>query len=321
MVDIVNLTKYYDRFIALDNVNLHIDKGEIFGFVGPNGAGKTTTMKIMCGLIKATSGSIIINGVAVLKRSSEVGRMIGYVPDFFGVYDNFKVIEYMEFYASMYGMSRHESDLAADRLLDMVGLLDKKNEFVDGLSRGMKQRLCVARALIHDPELLVLDEPNSGLDPRARLDMKNIMKDLREMGKTVVISSHILPELSEMCTSVGIIDHGRIVTSGKFDDIIAQGHTEPPVRIKGYILGMSGHQALERISVIIRERFSVDRIVENDGELIVYYHGGREEDAELLRSLVDNGVHVHQFVREKENLESLFLEITGGYKDEQNTIY
>lgn len=321
MVDIVNLTKYYDRFIALDNVNLHIDKGEIFGFVGPNGAGKTTTMKIMCGLTKATSGKIVIDGVNVLKKSSDVRRMIGYVPDFFGVYDNFKVIEYMEFYGSMYGMTRREADKASERLLDLVNLSDKRDEFVDGLSRGMKQRLCVARALIHDPELLVLDEPNSGLDPRARVEMKNIMKSLRELGKTVIISSHILPELSEMCTSIGIIDHGRIVTSGKVEDIMAQGNAEAPVKIKGYILGLSGHDALERISVIIRERFSVDRIVENNGELIVYYHGDRESDAELLRSLVDNGVHVHQFVREKENLESLFLEITGGSTDGKKNIY
>lgn len=321
MVDIVNLTKYYDRFIALDNVNLHIDKGEIFGFVGPNGAGKTTTMKIMCGLLKATSGKIIINGVDALKKTSDVRRMIGYVPDFFGVYDNFRVIEYMEFYASMYGMSRREADVAADRLLELVNLTDKRDEFVDGLSRGMKQRLCVARALIHDPELLILDEPNSGLDPRARVEMKNIMKDLRELGKTVVISSHILPELSEMCTSIGIIDHGRIVTSGKVNDIMTQGHAEAPVKIKGYILGLSERESLERISVIIRERFSVDRISENGGELIVYYHGDRESDAEVLRSLVDNGVHVHQFVREKENLESLFLEITGGNEDDKKNVY
>ncbi len=321
MVDIINLTKYYDRFIALDNVNLHIDKGEIFGFVGPNGAGKTTTMKIMCGLIKATSGKIMINGVDALKKTSDVRRMIGYVPDFFGVYDNFRVIEYMEFYASMYGMSRREADVAADRLLELVDLSDKREEFVDGLSRGMKQRLCVARALIHDPELLILDEPNSGLDPRARVEMRNIMKDLRELGKTVVISSHILPELSEMCTSIGIIDHGRIVTSGKVNDVMAQENTGAPVKIRGYMLGLSERESLERISVIIRERFSVDRISENGGELIVYYHGDRESDAELLRSLVDNGVHVHQFVRERENLESLFLEITGGDEDVKKNVY
>ena len=192
MVDIEELTKRYGKFVALDHMNLHIDKGEIFGFVGPNGAGKTTTMRIMCGLLKATSGKVTIDGVDALGRPADVKRKIGYVPDFFGVYDNLKVMEYMDFYGSMYGMSKREVEKVADKYLELVALQDKKDEFVDSLSRGMKQRLCVARALIHDPELLVLDEPSSGLDPRSRHDMKNILRDLKEMGKTIVISSHIL---------------------------------------------------------------------------------------------------------------------------------
>lgn len=220
MVDIEELTKRYGKFVALDHMNLHIDKGEIFGFVGPNGAGKTTTMRIMCGLLKATSGKVTIDGVDALGRPADVKRKIGYVPDFFGVYDNLKVMEYMDFYGSMYGMSKWEVEKVADKYLELVALQDKKDEFVDSLSRGMKQRLCVARALIHDPELLVLDEPSSGLDPRSRHDMKNILRDLKEMGKTIVISSHILPELSEMCTSIGVIDHGKIVASGSVDEIV-----------------------------------------------------------------------------------------------------
>lgn len=220
MVDIEELTKRYGKFVALDHMNLHIDKGEIFGFVGPNGAGKTTTMRIMCGLLKATSGKVTIDGVDALGRPADVKRKIGYVPDFFGVYDNLKVMEYMDFYGSMYGMSKRKVEKVADKYLELVALQDKKDEFVDSLSRGMKQRLCVARALIHDPELLVLDEPSSGLDPRSRHDMKNILRDLKEMGKTIVISSHILPELSEMCTSIGVIDHGKIVASGSVDEIV-----------------------------------------------------------------------------------------------------
>ena len=220
MVDIEELTKRYGKFVALDHMNLHIDKGEIFGFVGPNGAGKTTTMRIMCGLLKATSGKVTIDGVDALGRPADVKRKIGYVPDFFGVYDNLKVMEYMDFYGSMYGMSKRKVEKVADKYLELVALQDKKDEFVDSLSRGMKQRLCVARALIHDPELLVLDEPSSGLDPRSRHDMKNILRDLKEMGKTIVISSHILPELSEMCTSIGVIGHGKIVASGSVDEIV-----------------------------------------------------------------------------------------------------
>lgn len=320
MVEIEELTKRYGRFLALDHVNFHINKGDIFGFVGPNGAGKTTTMRIMCGLIKATSGNVVIDGVNVLKRPAEVKRLIGYVPDFFGVYDNLKVMEYMEFYGSMYGMRKVDVVDASERLLELVNLQDKHEAFVDSLSRGMKQRLCVARSLIHDPELLILDEPGSGLDPRSRVEMWNLLKRLSAMGKTIMISSHILPELSEMCDSIGVLDHGRMVASGNVDEILDHSDAMSPVRIKGYMLGMSAETSMDRISVIIKERFDVDRIIVRDDEIFVYYTGSRERDSELLRSLVDNGVHIHQFYRDRGDLESLFLEITGGGSNDCKTV-
>ena len=320
MVEIEELTKRYGRFLALDHVNFHINKGDIFGFVGPNGAGKTTTMRIMCGLIKATSGNVVIDGVNVLRRPAEVKRLIGYVPDFFGVYDNLKVMEYMEFYGSMYGMRKADVVDASERLLELVNLQDKHEAFVDSLSRGMKQRLCVARSLIHDPELLILDEPGSGLDPRSRVEMWNLLKRLSAMGKTIMISSHILPELSEMCDSIGVLDHGRMVASGNVDEILDHSDAVSPVRIKGYMLGMSAETSMDRISVIIKERFDVDRIIVRDDEIFVYYTGSRERDSELLRSLVDNGVHIHQFYRDRGDLESLFLEITGGGSNDWKTV-
>lgn len=320
MVEIEELTKRYGRFLALDHVNFHINKGDIFGFVGPNGAGKTTTMRIMCGLIKATSGNVVIDGVNVLKRPAEVKRLIGYVPDFFGVYDNLKVMEYMEFYGSMYGMRKADVVDVSERLLELVNLQDKHEAFVDSLSRGMKQRLCVARSLIHDPELLILDEPGSGLDPRSRVEMWNLLKRLSAMGKTIMISSHILPELSEMCDSIGVLDHGRMVASGNVDEILDHSDAVSPVRIKGYMLGMSAETSMDRISVIIKERFDVDRIIVRDDEIFVYYTGSRERDSELLRSLVDNGVHIHQFYRDRGDLESLFLEITGGGSNDCKTV-
>lgn len=320
MVEIEELTKRYGRFLALDHVNFHINKGDIFGFVGPNGAGKTTTMRIMCGLIKATSGNVVIDGVNVLKRPAEVKRLIGYVPDFFGVYDNLKVMEYMEFYGSMYGMRKADVVDASERLLELVNLQDKHEAFVDSLSRGMKQRLCVARSLIHDPELLILDEPGSGLDPRSRVEMWNLLKRLSAMGKTIMISSHILPELSEMCDSIGVLDHGRMVASGNVDEILDHSDAVSPVRIKGYMLGMSAETSMDRISIIIKERFDVDRIIVRDDEIFVYYTGSRERDSELLRSLVDNGVHIHQFYRDRGDLESLFLEITGGGSNDCKTV-
>ena len=320
MVEIEELTKRYGRFLALDHVNFHINKGDIFGFVGPNGAGKTTTMRIMCGLIKATSGNVVIDGVNVLKRPAEVKRLIGYVPDFFGVYDNLKVMEYMAFYGSMYGMRKADVVDASERLLELVNLQDKHEAFVDSLSRGMKQRLCVARSLIHDPELLILDEPGSGLDPRSRVEMWNLLKRLSAMGKTIMISSHILPELSEMCDSIGVLDHGRMVASGNVDEILDHSDAVSPVRIKGYMLGMSAETSMDHISVIIKERFDVDRIIVRDDEIFVYYTGSRERDSELLRSLVDNGVHIHQFYRDRGDLESLFLEITGGGSNDCKTV-
>ena len=210
MLYVNNLNKSYGKFQAVGNLTLHIPRGDLFGFVGPNGAGKTTTIRMICGLMLPDGGSISINGVDALARQKEIRKQIGYVPDFFGVYDNLKVREYMDFYGSMYRMSARDIRQVSDDLLELVNLSDKKEAFVDTLSRGMKQRLCVARALIHNPALLILDEPNSGLDPRARVEMKELLLNLKSMGKTIVISSHILSELSEMCNSIGIMNRGSL---------------------------------------------------------------------------------------------------------------
>ena len=243
MLQINHLYKNYGKFQAVNDLNLHIEKGDLFGFVGPNGAGKTTTIRMVCGLMPPTSGSIQINGIDALSNPKDIKKQIGYVPDFFGVYDNLKVTEYMDFYGSMYGMSSRDIAKISDDLLELVNLSDKKEVYVDTLSRGMKQRLCVARALIHNPALLVLDEPNSGLDPRARVEMKELLLNLKSMGKTIVISSHILSELSEMCNSIGIMNRGHLVIAGKIDDVMSQvfgknqiiitieGDMEPAVRM------------------------------------------------------------------------------------------
>lgn len=235
MLQINHLYKNYGKFQAVNDLNLHIEKGDLFGFVGPNGAGKTTTIRMVCGLMPPTSGSIQINGIDALSNPKEIKKQIGYVPDFFGVYDNLKVTEYMDFYGSMYGMSSRDIAKISDDLLELVNLSDKKEVYVDTLSRGMKQRLCVARALIHNPALLVLDEPNSGLDPRARVEMKELLLNLKSMGKTIVISSHILSELSEMCNSIGIMNRGHLVTAGKIDDVMSQvfGNNQIIITVEG----------------------------------------------------------------------------------------
>ncbi|MBE5942896.1 MAG: ABC transporter ATP-binding protein [Lachnospiraceae bacterium] len=313
MLQIENLTKTYGKFRALDNLNLHIEKGEIFGFVGPNGAGKTTTMRIVCGLLKASGGSVHVDGVDALKRPDDIKRKVGYVPDFFGVYDNLKVMEYMEFYGSMYGMSKRDVDEIADGLLELVNLADKKDVFVDTLSRGMKQRLCVARALIHNPDLLVLDEPNSGLDPRARFEMKEVLKNLGSMGKTIIISSHILPELAEMCTSIGIMEHGQLIVSGKVDEIMSQTHGRAPLHIRAFTPDYENEEEGKQfLSTLLKEQPMVNKVTMTEDEVVVSFSGDEMQAAKLLKNLLDKNVLVSNYYREKEDLESLFLQITGG---------
>ncbi len=307
MVTIRNLTKTYGRYRALNNLNLHIGKGDIFGFVGPNGAGKTTTMRIICGLLQADWGEVYIDGVDALNHPEQVKRRVGYVPDFFGVYDNFKVMEYMEFYGSMYGMEGEAVRKTSVGLLDLVNLSDKRDAYVDGLSRGMKQRLCVARALIHNPQLLILDEPASGLDPRARFELKEVMKNLGAMGKTIIISSHILPELGEMCNSIGVMEKGNLVASGKVEEITRRSRRSNPLTIE--VLDNK-----ELAIQILKQMPLVEKISIREDAIIIAFSGDDEEMAQLLTSLIMNGVRISNFHREPGNLETLFLEITGGGK-------
>lgn len=301
MLEIKDLHKTYGKFHALDGLDLSIEDGELFGFVGSNGAGKTTTIKIITGLLKADSGSIMVDGVDALKNRRALKKKIGYVPDFFGVYDNLKVSEYMEFFASCCGM---EGLLARQRcmtLLEQVGLDEKIDFYVDGLSRGMKQRLCMARALIHDPALLVLDEPSSGLDPKSRLEMKGILKELKEQGKTIFISSHILSELSEICTDIGIIDQGKMVAKGSIDDILSRVNASN-------LLLISVLDGVEKTMAILRSHPYVQTISIKGKEIAVGFSGEKRDEAVLLQRLVDAEVPVNGFMRERGSLESIFMQ-------------
>ncbi len=309
MLKINDLTKNYGSFTAVNHLSLHIPEGELFGFVGPNGAGKTTTIRIVCGLLKASSGTVQIGGSKAALGSKEMKRMIGYVPDFFGVYDNLKVKEYMDLYGSMYSMNSKEIAKLSDDLLELVNLTDKKEFFVDTLSRGMKQRLCVARALLHNPQLLILDEPNSGLDPRARVEMKELLKNLHSMGKTIIISSHILSELSEMCSSIGIMDRGKLITSGSIDTIMngimsdVNGGKRIRIRISAG-MEMAVRMMKEYPHVV------VESVREN--ELIIGYQATDEEISALIGRLIQSQVVLTGFYQEEGNLESLFMQLTGG---------
>lgn len=303
MLKIKNLIKQYGKFTALDNLNMEIEKGQIFGFVGPNGAGKTTTMRIIAGLLKADSGSVLVGGVDASKSPRELKNKIGYMPDFFGVYDNLKALEYMEFYASIYGIVGKRARNLCLELMDLVRLSDQTDSYVDGMSRGMKQRLCLARSMVHDPELLILDEPASGLDPRARFEMKEILRELHNRGKTILISSHILPELAQMCTNIGIIEKGKLVVSGTVEEIVsARGNTSPIV--------MKFISSQEKAVEVLKKNNLVDNIIIQDNSISILFKGNEEDEANLLTALIQNGARLSSFVREESSLESLFLQIT-----------
>ncbi len=307
MIEIVELTKRYGKFTALDSLNLKIEKGSVFGFVGQNGAGKSTTFSILATLLAPTSGTAYINGYNILDEPKDVRRQIGYMPDFFGVYDQLKAVEYLDFYGASYGIPANERSKLIPQLLDLVNLSHKQDSYVDVLSRGMKQRLCLARALIHDPEVLILDEPASGLDPRARVEMREILKELKNMGKTILISSHILPELAEMCDCLGIIDNGRLVAQGSVSEIQMRLQGEKLLIVKLY-------KDFDRALQYFEDNPFVSRIVKKeDGQTLQFTFNGNDCDQyHLLRKAMDEGIAIVSLSELETNLEDVFMEITKG---------
>ncbi len=303
MLKIDNLKKKYGQSIALDGLSMNVEDGNLYGFVGPNGAGKTTTIKIITGLLLPDSGLVTIDDIDVTREPGRIREKIGYVPDFFGIYDNLKVSEYMEFFASCYGLYGLKARRRCMMLLEQVRLSEKTDFYVEGLSRGMKQRLSLARALIHNPSLLIMDEPTAGLDPRTRLEFRQILKELREQKKTILISSHILPELSEVCTDIGIVDQGRVVLEGAMDDILNQINVSSPL-----VISIKGSQDVA--IGILRDHPNVETITIQQEDIMVTFNGDRQEEIMLLQQLVDAEVMVYGFMREKGSLESVFMEIT-----------
>lgn len=309
MLKIENLKKTYGKIPALDGLNMTISGSALYGFVGPNGAGKTTTVKIIAGLLLPDSGKVTIEGVDALREPAKLRERIGYVPDYFGVYDNLRVSEYMEFFASCYGIDGLKARKRCIELLGQVSLDEKKDFYVDGLSRGMKQKLCLARALIHNPSLLVMDEPTSGLDPRTRYEFKEILKELREQGKTVLISSHILSELSEICTDIGILEQGKVVLEGTMEDILSRINTSNPLIISVF-------SNREKAMSILKSHPCVETITIKEEDIIVGFAGDKQDEAILLQRLIDAEVLVYGFVRERGNLESIFMQITNHEEEE-----
>jgi ABC-2 type transport system ATP-binding protein len=299
-----HLSKRYGTFTAVQDLSFEVPTGSIFGFVGPNGAGKTTTLRILAALLSPTSGEAWISGESVIQRPRLVRQKVGYMPDFFGVYDDLTVTEYLHFYAHSHGVPRSRRQRVVADLLELIDLVEKRSAFVNTLSRGMKQRLGLARCLVHDPEVLLLDEPASGLDPRARIDMREILRELQKMGKTILVSSHILPELADLCTHLGIVNHGQVVIHGTVADVLARARVGQSVIVR----------TLDKSNVVaerLRTWPGVSRVaIESDG-IVADLVADDEAMSALLRSLVEDGLPVVEFRKRSGGLEELFLAATG----------
>jgi ABC-2 type transport system ATP-binding protein len=305
MIELINFTKVYGELTAVDHLNLKIAPGEMFGFIGPNGAGKSTTIRFLATLLKATSGDGIVAGHRVSKDPLAVRRSIGYMPDNFGVYDGMKVWEFLDFFAVAYQIPRSKRKQVIRDVLDLLDLAGKSNAFVNSLSRGMKQRLCLAKTLVHDPPVLILDEPTSGLDPRARIEIKALFKELRKMGKTILISSHILTELADCCTSVGIIERGKLLMFVPIDEVYHHIRRNRIIHIS-FLKGMEAGLALIRSLPETR-----DVQIENH-HVTVELAGEDEHVASLLEKLLAAGVRLSSFAQKEPTLEDVFMLVTKG---------
>ena len=303
MITGTHLARAFGTQMALSDCSFQIDTGTVFGLVGPNGAGKTTTLRILAGLLQPTSGTASVDGVDVLDHPQGVRERVGWMPDFFGVYDRMTAREYLSFYASCYRIPRARVGRLAADLMDLVGLPDRMDTPVEALSRGMKQRLCLARALIPDPPVLLLDEPASGLDPRARVELRELVRELRSMGKTMVVSSHILPELAEMCTSFGFIDGGRMVASGTLEELTgSRDRSTLRINVAGDVHEAAA--ALEGVERVLATR-------PGDSSIEVDVRGGAETTSIVLQALLAAGVTMTAVNPVGSSLEDVFLRVTG----------
>ena len=305
MIELINFTKRYGDLLAVDSLSLKIEPGEMFGFIGPNGAGKSTSIRFLATLLKATGGDGIVNGHRVSKDPLGVRRSVGYMPDNFGVYDGMKVWEFLDFFAVAYQIPRNRRRQVVADVLDLLDLTGKREAFVNSLSRGMKQRLCLAKTLVHDPPVLILDEPASGLDPRARVEVKALLKELRKMGKTILISSHILTELADCCTSIGIIERGKLLMHGPIDEVYHRIQRNRVVRIKFLDNLEAG------VSILRSQPETRDVQIENS-HVTVELAADDQQAARILEKLLAGGVRVSSFAEKEPTLEDVFMMVTKG---------
>ncbi len=304
MLEIRGLRKTYGNLTVLSDLDLSVPTGALFGLMGDNGAGKTTLFRITAGLLAPDAGTVKIDDVDLLRNSAEARLKIGYVPDYFGSYEGLTVSQYMDFFARAFGMRGREARIRCEMLTEGAGLSDRADFPVDGLSRGMQQQLSIARALIHDPDLLILDEPTSGLDPASRFSVREMLGELCDRGKTILISSHVLSELSEICSDIGILEQGKVKITGEVSEIMERIENSNPLRITV----LAGEQTAMGI---FRHYGAVRSVTRSGRTFSLDFEGTPEEEAELLRLLIDSDIPVSGFMREPGSLESFFLQITG----------
>jgi ABC-2 type transport system ATP-binding protein len=307
IVETRGLVKRYNGTLAVAGLDLDVNQGEIFGLVGPNGAGKTTTLRILATLLDPTAGDARIAGVSVRRNPREVRRVLGFMPDVFGVYDDMKVWEYLDFFGRCYGIPAERRRRLIGDLLELVDLADTRDSYVQSLSRGMQQRLCLAHALVHDPSVLLLDEPASGLDPRARVELRELLRELRSLGKTIVISSHILPELEELCTAVAIIDRGQVLAQGRVAEIEQRLRMGAVLRVR--VLGDTVTVETARDHFAAQPEVVSANLLE-DGMIEIGFRGDDAAIARLLAGAIESGLPVVSFARAASDLEELFLQVT-----------
>jgi ABC-2 type transport system ATP-binding protein len=308
MIETRDLTKMYGDLYALDRLTIKLERGDVYGFIGPNGAGKTTTMRILATLLNPTWGEATVCGYSIYNGAKDIRRLMGYMPDFFGVYDDMKVIEYLEFFAAAYRIKGAERRKKCEQVLELVDLGYKRDALVTSLSRGMTQRLGLARVLLHEPQVLLLDEPASGLDPRARIEMRGLLKELRSMGKTILVSSHILPELADICNKIGIIEKGKLIYDGDVDSAIRQVRQRTVLNVA--VANGLNHLAMEQL----RSHPDIASVEhkQSDDILLVTLKEEMQDGAFIADLLVKNGFRLKMLKEEEIDLEDVFMGITKG---------
>ncbi len=308
MIETRDLTKKYGELYAVDRLTVKLDPGDVYGFIGPNGSGKTTTMRMLATLLNPSWGEATVCGYSIYTGSKEIRRAIGFMPDFFGVYDDMKVLEYLEFFAAAYRIKGPARRKKCEEVLERVDLVYKRDALVTSLSRGMTQRLGLARVLLHDPQVLLLDEPASGLDPRARIDMRNHLKKLRSEKKTIMVSSHILPELADICNKIGIIERGKLLYNGSVTDAIKQVRGNFVFTVS---VGADRNEAAAKRIETFAEVQTVKLAPQNES-LEVRLKDGFEDGSFLPERLIQEGFRLKTFTEKEVNLENVFMEITKG---------